>query len=279
MSTKERLQDLYSLQVSRKFWIKSINRQKNALGALIRQELEWSPDLPEREASAILRRAASIVSAGLKGEVLDGEDGEIIEAFGDEFAGMAAALAPMEVARHNAELSMKRIVRKLPVYTWAKDVKGFGEIGLAVVLGEIGDPSNYPKKGHLWKRLGLAPYEGKAYSTWRGSKEKLSKEEWINAGYSPRRRAEVYSVVSEPLFRAQTVAQGPYRAIYDARRDHTAITHPDWTKGHSHMDALRKMTKILLRDMWQEWRSLEGYSAAADKANVSVPTSEQKRAA
>jgi len=31
----------------------------------------------------------------------------------------------------------------------------------------------------------------------------------------------------------------PYRVVYDTRRAHTATTHPEWTDGHSHNDALR----------------------------------------
>lgn len=42
----------------------------------------------------------------------------------------------------------------------------------------------------------------------------------------------------------------PYRVVYDRRRAHTAVTHPDWTDGHSHNDALRVASKAILRDLW-----------------------------
>lgn len=111
----------------------------------------------------------------------------------------------------------------------------------------------------------------KAASTWR-MKGGLSAEQWSDAGYSPRRRAEVYAVISEPLFRAQSVAQGPYRAIYDRRRERTAETNPDWTKAHSHMDALRVMTKYLLRDLWQEWNGRKAGSSVPERAALGLPT-------
>lgn len=44
--------------------------------------------------------------------------------------------------------------------------------------------------------------------------------------------------------------QSPYRVVYLARREHTAGTHPDWTPGHSHNDALRITAKAILRDLW-----------------------------
>jgi hypothetical protein len=48
---------------------------------------------------------------------------------------------------------------------------------------------------------------------------------------------------------------------YDARRAHTAVTHPDWTDGHSHNDALRVASKAILRDLWRaarDWHQTPG---------------------
>jgi hypothetical protein len=45
--------------------------------------------------------------------------------------------------------------------------------------------------------------------------------------------------------------RGMVRAILD-RREHTATTHPEWTKGHSHNDAMRVASKAILRDLWRE---------------------------
>jgi hypothetical protein len=48
----------------------------------------------------------------------------------------------------------------------------------------------------------------------------------------------------------------PYRKVYDARRARTAVTHPDWTDGHSHNDALRVASKEILKDLWREAKRL-----------------------
>lgn len=48
----------------------------------------------------------------------------------------------------------------------------------------------------------------------------------------------------------------PYRAVYDARRAHTADTHPEWTDGHSHNDALRVVAKEILKDLWREAKAI-----------------------
>jgi hypothetical protein len=42
-----------------------------------------------------------------------------------------------------------------------------------------------------------------------------------------------------------------YRYLYEARRAHTAGTHPEWTLGHSHNDALRIVGKRILADLWE----------------------------
>jgi hypothetical protein len=48
----------------------------------------------------------------------------------------------------------------------------------------------------------------------------------------------------------------PFRVIYDARRAHTSSTHPEWADGHSHNDALRIMSKAILKDLWRAARDL-----------------------
>ena len=45
-----------------------------------------------------------------------------------------------------------------------------------------------------------------------------------------------------------------YRVVYDGRREHTKVTHPEWTPGHAHNDALRFTSKRLLRNAWRAAR-------------------------
>ena len=244
---------LAELQVRRKFYINAVNRQTNAAGALVRRALGWRTEASEDDRESVKGRAARIVAAALAGKPQKAADAEVAQAVAADLAIVAASIEPLLKVRGEVELQMKKATRRLPVHAWAKGVQGFGELGLAVIVGEAGDLARFPAKGHLWKRFGLAPHQGKAYSTWRSSGG-LTSEDWIAAGYSPRRRAEMFAVIGDPLFRRQSMVGGPYRAVYDRRRAATAISHPDWTKAHSHADALRVMTKFLLRDLWREWR-------------------------
>lgn len=54
----------------------------------------------------------------------------------------------------------------------------------------------------------------------------------------------------------------PYRRVYDARRVRTRDTHPEWTDGHSHNDAMRVASKELLKDLWREAKRLTDESEA-----------------
>lgn len=265
---------LAELQVRRKTYIAAVNKQTNAIKALVRRALGWRYDEEDGDRQAVNKRASRIVTAALAGKDQKAEDAAVFDALAADLAVFAAAIEPMQKARHEVELEMKRQARKLPVFAWAKEVKGLGELGLAVIIAEAGELAKYPKKGHLWKRLGLAPHEGRAYSTWR-TKGGLSAEDWTAAGYSPRRRAEVYAVIEDPLLRAQTVAKGPYRAIYERRKASTEVAHPDWTPMHRHRDAQRVMTKYLIRDLWVAWRRV--VAQAPDRAMPELPAAEPNR--
>jgi hypothetical protein len=260
---------LQELQVRRKFCIKLSIKMTNAAGALVRRALDFDPNEAEEKREAVKARAAKIAGAVFAGKPLADKDAEIAELFAAEFAMIGAALKPVEIRRNEIERDMRKLARRLPAYDFVKGIKGFGDIGFAVLVGETGDLSAYPKdqnkRGYdcLWKRLGLAAYEGKAYSTWRKSGG-LSADQWTAAGYNPARRAEAHACIAEPMAKHQLESAeksgtafgrpvGPYGEVYVRRRERTAETHPDWSKAHARDDALRVMTKAVVRDLWKHW--------------------------
>ena len=259
---------IMELHVRRKYCIKLHNKQTNAAWALAGRYLGIRKDMPEAERERINKQATRVVYNFLNEKPGHLDDLSVLSKMAD-LDVTAASLVPLENRRHEIELKMMRHSRKLPVSKWAKNVRGLGELGLAVVIGEAGNLSRFPHPRMLWKRLGLAPYSGKAMSNWHGAQ--LTDEEWTAAGYNKKRRAEIHACVGEPLFRAQTQsatnpADGPYRIAYDVRRAQCEAVHTDWTKGHLHGDALRIMTKALLSDLWSEWRG----SMGSLKAMISV---------
>lgn len=181
------------------------------------------------------------------------------------------AIQPILARRAELESEMERLAGELPVAEgFIESTAGFNLLGLAVIVGEAGDLSNYATKRRLWRRLGLGMAEGheaKAYSTWRKTGG-LSADDWTLAGYSPRRLGQVFGVVTVPLFMQK--AKSKYGRIYDARRRHTMTTHPEWyqdkngkpkvgakgepSSAHGMADAKRVMTKALLADLLSAWR-------------------------
>lgn len=47
-----------------------------------------------------------------------------------------------------------------------------------------------------------------------------------------------------------------YAQLYIDRRNHTAETHPEWTALHSQNDALRIVSKRILRNLWRAARDI-----------------------
>lgn len=254
-------------QKKRRFCIRSQNRQDNATLAFVRMYLGWSPDLPEKDQKKILDRAASIVDKVEKGKPLPEQDQPIGDACALLILSAASARKPIDELRKSIEKSMERSAKQLPVWEWASGVKGFGAVGLAVVIGEAGaDLHEFANPGKLWKRMGLAPLRGKSAKTWR-LEGGLTAEDWTWYGYKPARRSEMWNRVP-PLVKAQIskvldadgedagerIGTGPYGQAYLDRKKYELERDPEMSKMHAHNRAARYMEKRLLKHLWQAWR-------------------------
>src|SRR5262249_34825278 len=86
--------------------------------------------------------------------VADGKDADpVVVAALVPFFGALEQFRPM---RMEIEKNLTRQVKQLPIYAWAKSVKGFGTLNLIGLIGEAGDIAKYRNPSCLWKRLGLA---------------------------------------------------------------------------------------------------------------------------
>jgi hypothetical protein len=146
------------------------------------------------------------------------------------------------------EREMGKLSKQLPVAKWMAltDQRGFGWLSLAIIIGEVGDLSNYDNPGKLWRRMGCAPFEskGKTFmpSTWRSRKKHnggLSAAEWEELGYCPRRRSVMF-VISESLLKGNgarkatethgAIYAGPYARRYATKKaEAIARKDPEWT--------------------------------------------------
>jgi hypothetical protein len=149
--------------------------------------------------------------------------------------------------RESAARNLGRQAVQLPVWdSFVRDVRGCGPLGLALIVGEAGDLSNYSNPAKLWKRLGLAVgSDGRAQR-----RVANDASEAMEQGYSPRRRSLMH-VVGECLLKQN---DGAYRAAYDERKDYEIARRPDAPLIHNHKRALRYMEKRFLLHLWQAWR-------------------------
>lgn len=98
---------------------------------------------------------------------------------------------------HFIEEDMKEMASRLPIAKWVMEPEraGFRMLSLATLIGECGNLSNYSNPGKVWRRMGLAPFEsdGVVHMGCEWKKIGLSKMEWSEYGYSPRRRAVAFT--------------------------------------------------------------------------------------
>lgn len=194
-------------------------------------------------------------------------------------AGIVAAMADLE---HQAVLGLQRAMRRHPLGPWVKAQKGIGEKQAARLLAAIGDPywntlHNRPRTvSELWAYSGLHVLSGGQSSpdardacaagdqTATGGDTRSPLDAQADRGVAARRRkGQRANWSTDAKTRAYLVAVScmktpgaPYRECYLDRRAHTLLTHPEWTDGHSHNDALRIVSKAILRDLWIASRDL-----------------------
>lgn len=130
----------------------------------------------------------------------------------------------------------------IPIIEYLTRIKGIGK-GLAAKLVSAIDIEEADTVSALWRYAGYAVIDGE--------REKPTKGEKLH--YNSRLKSTCYLCATSFL-----KCNSPYRKIYDSAREYYEANHSDWTKGHQHNAAMRKMIKIFLSHLWEQWRELEG---------------------
>jgi RNA polymerase-binding transcription factor DksA len=259
----------------RRFAIKNQQKIDRALESFIRvYATEWDPDMNDKERDKINAEVKAIIK-----KIRDGIDYGHCEACGQltmkvreesEFTDIVctadAAREPADLMRERSQKPMEKIAEQLGAHAWTQSVHGVGEIGLANIVAEAGELGDYPNLYKLYSRLGFAPYEGLAGSTWKRESWRpraLTKEEWTDHPFSGQRYAFMHQtavwLVNAQVESAEKSGtefgrpKGPFGKIYVERREETKAKHPDWTRQHARMDALRITMKEFLKALYFEW--------------------------
>lgn len=183
------------------------------------------------------------------------------------------AAEPLAAQRDLYEKQLRKAIKRLPVFEWAKSIKGFGDISFATIVGECGDIGSYKSVSAVWKRLGLAVINGHR----QGNPGKgATADDWIVEGYNKQRRS-VSFVAREhviggmgkwrPEFGADVDADDDlthYQKAYAKRARIEAVKldlpvtlsekGKESYKKHVSMRAHRYVEKMLIKHLYIEWR-------------------------
>lgn len=241
---------LMSLQRDRRFAIRQQVRCDNATSAYVRTRLGFNPDLDEATRKRLRTRATALKRAIEAGKPLPEEPPTGVTPV---VLNGVRSRAVWDEMREEVEKEMVRLAARTPGAGFVARTPGLSLKGLAVIVGEAGDLSDYPKKGHLHSRLGLAVRDGVRQGALpKGLTPAERTEMWKERAYNPARRAEVYAFLDDAFFRAQR-AGTYYRDYYDKKK--AEYLEREWTKAHADAAARRAMSKVLVRDLWKAWRA------------------------
>lgn len=194
-----------------------------------------------------------------------------------------ASLDVLDAQQAAYEKEMVRAMKGLPILKWARDVKGFGDLSLANIIGECtgfrNDTGEFYSLGDfksvsaVWKRMGLAVLNGhRQGNTGKGA----SADDWIAEGYNKSRRSVMWNVGNSLI-----LSMGKFRPVFgedvDANEEYTYLqkvfatrarleqaklgkevaeskTGKDSYSAHAANRAKRYTEKRLLRMLFSEWR-------------------------
>lgn len=206
-------------QTYRKFAIKGQQWCDRRTESLIASRIGYDPEnKDEKERRALFAKAASIRTMIEKEENERKKTGKIRidhpdisrEGMLKVIINSAASRQTWDTMRGKCEANIADFAKMLPVYEWAKGVRGFGDRGLGIIVAEAAGIEKhedgtrkpptilgeYRSIAGLWKRMGLATIDGER-------QRKMSDKDAASAhGYNPKRRAECWTL-AESLLKAQ----------------------------------------------------------------------------
>ena len=130
-----------------------------------------------------------------------------------------------------------------PIIALMTEVKGVGKVLAAQAVAHI-DITRASHVSSLWRYAGFGVNAD-------GERDRLQKG--VKAPYNKGLKTICWKIATSFMR-----SNSPYREIYDKAKERYERERPDWTKGHIHNAAVRKMIKIWLQHLWIVWRQLEG---------------------
>jgi hypothetical protein len=226
--------------------------------AAIRVDMGYVPGKKTKENEAIRKAAEKIFNGIKKGTgVPEGVNvsANTVMLTVDSIEG--ATLFSDRVEQYKKRLEI--VAEMLPVYEehWLT-IKGVGALGLGRIIGEAGDITRFKTVQQLWKRFGLAVFDGVCQGRYVSTKHKGDSTEVKNAqhtrmGYNAKRRSVLWTI-GDSMIKA---VDGPFRKVYDWRKEIELKKPSTKSPLHAHRKAQRYMEKQLLLELWEAWHDKE----------------------
>lgn len=257
---------------------------------LLAQQLDDFENLRKAQANRlrIFTRDETDADGEMRGFALDEDNPAVI--------AVQINLDQLSKLEHETVLALQKAMRRNPLNEWRKTQLGIGEKTLARLLNAIGDPyvrmdNHQPRTvSELWAYCGLHTLpsatcrtndhtscaEGTTLAGSQsttdthlacapGSNIAAKRMKGVKANWSTIAKTRAY-LIAEACVKAgvRKDADGnryakngsEYAQLYIDRRNHTAVTHPEWTPLHSQNDALRIVSKRILRNLWRAARDI-----------------------
>lgn len=192
-------------------------------------------------------------------------------------------------AERDALADIKAFLPTIPAYTQILSEKprfrGLGPTMAAVILSEV-DINRCNTISALWRYAGLAPIKGHRCSVCKDTVVKRGKDKKFVHEFERKKvckakltsRIVYESTKSERPVKGQKLAynrflktkmvgvlagcllkaNSPYREYYDNYKHRLISGKRGRDDGHRHQMSMRYMVKMLLLDIWKDWRELEG---------------------
>lgn len=242
------IQELYRRKVATLEIRKNLDNQ---LGSYVARELGDHGGLAKEERVALRKKADKLIVAIEKGSV-PADQQDVANRISGLVINSRISRQGFQVFLNGLEKKMCALADTLGPAEWIKQIRGVGILSLATIVGECGDLSNYANPGKLWKRLGLAPFNGKMPSTWRyGNEGTLTADQWTDLGYSPRRRSAAWMIGWAIMMQND----GVYRDRFDEAKLKSKANeqHSEWSDGRHNSHAMLLATKRFVLDLWKQW--------------------------
>lgn len=223
-----------------------------------------NPDWPEIPFVSFDEDARSAIKSRVlraNGKEIDPIDLKIVCYMSIAIASEIAAVKRLKSARKIIENEIEDQASRLHVAEWWRSLPGCNLLGLGTLIGETGDLFDYPNPDKVKKRLGLAPYKGKACSTWK-SKGGLKSEEWADQEdgpkYCPRRCAVAYVIGTSIILKKKEPGNYFYKIFADEKK---RKEDAGWGVQPLHRDrhARRYMMQQVVIELWCKWHDKEAW--------------------